>query len=144
MAIRLLRWQSGLHPDPCARSMPGMSDDRRSEPEVLIPEVLPPQRDPFPPPPGARRKDTTGRAKRAFGPIIAGAIIDGVDWVTVGPMGLVIGFVAAFWALGVVGVRLPQRLLLSLAAGLYCLMPMGRRLPVATIIGGIAQFLERR
>ena len=109
--------------------------------DVLIPEVLPP--DPtgqgFRPPRSKAR-----RAERAFGPIVAGAIIDAIDFVTWGFAGLIIGGLAAFWICSIY--RLPwwQRLLWSLGAAYYCAVPFTRFLPLGMLIGAYVQFRESK
>lgn len=104
------------------------------DPEVHIPEVLPPE-----PPAGER---TSERAQRAFGPIIGGAIIDAVDFMTWGVPGLVLGAAAAFWVCSIFKLPWWQRVAWALAAGYYCAVPFTRFIPLATLIGAYAQFRE--
>lgn len=111
------------------------------ETEVLIPEVLPPE-----PGMGESRRTSSRarRAERAFGPIVAGAIIDAIDFVTWGFTGLVLGGIAAFWICSIY--RLPwwQRVLWALAAAYYCAVPFTRFIPLGMLIGAYVQFRESK
>jgi hypothetical protein len=112
----------------------------KKEPEVLIPEVLPPERGSYETP--RRPPPRASRVQRFLGPILVGALIDVIDFVTFGPAGFIIGGLAAFWALGRIGVRFPSRFFLALAAGCYCWLPT-RHLPVATMVGALSPFFDR-
>lgn len=120
-----------------------MPDDPKKEREVLIPEVLPPDQGPFGS--GFRRPENKGRrAERAFAPIVAGALIDAIDFVTMGPVGLLMGFVAGFWIGRVYRLPFRHRALIALAAGWYCFLPFRRFIPLATLVGAYVQFREGR
>ena len=119
--------------------MDGMQE--KDEREVLVPEVLPPDHgapDSGPGPSQAKE------AERIFGPLIGGAIIDGIDFVLMGIPGLLVGGVVAFWIGGIFRLPLWQRILCAIAAAYYCAIPFTRFIPLATLIGAYAQFREKK
>ena len=87
------------------------------------------------------------RAPASIGPVLAGVILDGIDLLTPGPLGLRFGFLIG----GIAGYTLARRLgvsgraalVLALVAGAYCSVPNTERLPVATLIGLYARFVGR-
>ena len=111
-----------------------------SQARVEEPEVLPPE--------GQRGPSRGRRAAEAFGPISAGLAIDAVDFMARGPIGLMIGmFVGGTLAYAFTTYwRLPvwQRMLWALAAGLYCLIPRPRFIPLGTIVGAVSQYFQSR
>lgn len=98
--------------------------------EVILPEVV--------------GEGGIKRAERAFGPVIAGLIIDIVDLATFGPIGIfsgmIIGGLAAYWVCSIYGMPMKQRLLWALAAGTYCTIPFTEIFPLATLIGAYARY----
>lgn len=110
-----------------------MKEDTASEP--LEPEVLPPEGKE--PPPRTNRK----HAERAFGPIVAGLILDLADFSTLGPLGFVLGAGIGWWLAGIFELPSQHRLLIALGAGAYCMIPMTGLIPVATLIGAGIRFL---
>ena len=86
------------------------------------------------------------RFERAIGPIAAGVILDLVDlamWGTVGLIfGLVIGAAVGWYLSGVLNIPKKWRPTLATLAGIYCMMPQFRLIPVATIVGACARFFE--
>lgn len=86
------------------------------------------------------------RLNRAFGPVVAGLIIDFVDLATFGPMGyflgLPIGAFAGYWMGRALGLERKPSLLCAVAAGIYCTLPGTEILPLATIVGAIARYRE--
>jgi len=86
------------------------------------------------------------RVNRAFGPIVAGLIIDLVDLATFGPVGLVLGLpvggLAGYWMGRALGFDKRASLWCALAAGVYCTIPGTELIPLATIIGGCVRFQE--
>ena len=101
-----------------------------------------PQPTPTPqPPPGQ-----AARLNRAFGPVVAGLIIDLVDLATFGPIGLVLGLpiggAAGYWMGRTLGLNKKASLLCALAAGVYCTIPGTEMLPIATVVGACARYYE--
>ncbi|MBI5865224.1 MAG: hypothetical protein HZB38_12085 [Planctomycetes bacterium] len=86
------------------------------------------------------------RANRAFGPIVAGLIIDALDLVTFGPVGLIVGLpiggLAGFWMGRCLNLKPAACWLCAVLAGVYCMMPFTELLPLATIVGAYARFME--
>lgn len=86
------------------------------------------------------------RVNRAFGPIVAGLIIDLVDLATFGPVGLVLGLpvggLAGYWMGRALGFDKRASLWCALAAGVYCTIPGTELIPLATIIGACVRFQE--
>lgn len=101
-------------------------------------ECVPPQQ---PPPP-----DTLQRLNRAFGPVVAGLIIDFVDLATFGPielfLGPPIGGLADYWMGRALGFSKRTALRCALIAGIYCTTPLTEFLPIATLIGACARYYE--
>ena len=97
----------------------------------------PPPPSDAPAPPGTAR-----RVERAFGPLVAGMILDAADLFTVGPGGLLIGFPVGLWLGWIFRLRWWQILLAGCAAGIYCAIPWTNFIPLATLIGAFAQFRD--
>lgn len=95
------------------------------------------------PPPSSGRAQ---RLNRAFGPVVAGLIIDLVDLGTFGPIGLVLGLpiggAAGYWMGRTLGLSKKASLLCALAAGIYCTIPGTEMLPIATLVGAAARYYE--
>ena len=87
------------------------------------------------------------RLYRTFGPLAGALLIDSVDLVTAGPLkpflGVTLGVPVTWWVTSIYGLSLPNRLLLSLLGGCYCLMPFTELIPVATIIAAVGRFEPR-
>jgi len=100
----------------------------KEEPNVFTPEVLPPEdsQEPHDPRPDRSRI------------VLAGFLIDLVDFVLRGPIGLRLGFPVGF----VVGILLGRYIglpwtrifILGIAAGLYCAVPGTFFLPLGTLV----------
>lgn len=86
------------------------------------------------------------RLNRAFGPIMAGVIIDAVDLATFGPIGYVLGLpvggLAGYWLGRCLGLERKASLLCALAAGIYCTIPFTGLLPLGTLVGAYVRFRE--
>lgn len=84
------------------------------------------------------------RANRAFGPILAGLVIDVVDFATFGPIGLVLGLplggLAGYWMGRALGLSTRGARWCALAAGLYCMLPGTEIFPLATLVGAFVRF----
>ncbi len=107
---------------------------------VEEPEVLPPENEP-------RGRASSRQARRVadvFGPLAAAVLVDAVDFVSFGPVGLVAGmFVGgslAYFFTSAYGLPVWQRLLWALAAGFYCLLPRTQVVPMATLVVALSQY----
>ena len=100
-----------------------------------------------PPPPAPPSPPTQiQRLNRAFGPVIAGLLIDFVDLATFGPigvyLGIPIGAFAGYWMGRALGLAPSPSLLCALAAAIYCTLPGTELLPLATVVGACARYYE--
>ncbi|MGE0480968.1 MAG: hypothetical protein AB7Q17_10905 [Phycisphaerae bacterium] len=89
---------------------------------------------------------TTRRMNRAFGPIAAGVIIDLIDLATFGPIGLFVGLpvgaLAGFWLGSCLGLSRRASVACALAAAVYCTIPFTEVLPLGTLAGAYARFMD--
>ena len=80
-------------------------------------------------------------------PIVMGMVLDGVDFVTMGPIGLSGGFVlgglAAAWAAREMGLRGSMVWLCAAGGAVYAATPATELLPLGTLIGAAVQTLRR-
>ncbi len=101
--------------------------------------------DPQPAPP--RPPSQAKRLNRAFGPVVAGLIIDFVDLSTFGPIGLYLGIpigaFAGYWMGRALGLNRKPSLLCAAAAAAYCTIPGTEMIPLATIVGALARYHEK-
>ncbi|MDA0990852.1 MAG: hypothetical protein O3A51_08885 [Verrucomicrobia bacterium] len=115
---------------------------RQARPAVVEPEVLPPEDES----PAAKGGRLRRQFSAAFGPIIAGVIIDSMDFLTFGRFGLMLGMLlggsAAYWITSAYRLPIWQRLLWSTVTGIYCTLPRTEFIPVATLIGACARFWQ--
>jgi hypothetical protein len=83
------------------------------------------------------------RYNYAFGPVGAGLIIDAVDFVTFGPVGLALGFpvgaAAGYWLARSLRLETNPSLLCALIAGVYCTIPGTELLPLGTLVGALVR-----
>lgn len=100
--------------------------------------------DVLPPEDGARkpRRGAAERAQRAFGPIVAGVILDFVDLASMGVPGYVLGLLVGFWLASVFKLPWTHRIVLALLAAAYCAVPFTHFIPLATVIGAYIRFRE--
>lgn len=93
-----------------------------------------------------RNRELAKRANRAFGPIMAGMIIDLVDAALLGPLHLILGFpigaLAGYWMGRALGLRNKASWWCALAAGIYCSIPGTEFIPLGTIVGACVRFKE--
>lgn len=93
----------------------------------------------------SRRRETPSR-KSLLGPILAGLMLDLLDFATYGPIGiwfgLVTGGLGGYFLASSMGVRRERRIWYALVAGLYCMLPFTAFLPVATVLGALIQLRE--
>ena len=96
--------------------------------------------------PAPTQPSQTQRLNRAFGPVVAGLVIDFVDLATFGPigtyLGLPIGAFAGYWMGRALGLDRKPSLLCALLAGIYCMIPGTEMIPVATVVGALARYRE--
>ena len=89
---------------------------------------------------------TVSRVHHAIGPVAAGMVIDALDVMTFGPVGLVAGLpagvLAGYWLGRSLGLEKQARLLCAAAAGLYCTVPFTELLPLGTIVGALCRYQE--
>ncbi|MCC6578827.1 MAG: hypothetical protein IT440_00160 [Phycisphaeraceae bacterium] len=92
--------------------------------------------------------DTSTRINRVFGPVVAGMIIDVVDLLTFGSFGLVagipVGAFAGYWLGQSLGLSRRSRLLCALAAAVYCTVPFTEFVPLGTLVGAYARYMQDR
>lgn len=90
--------------------------------------------------------DVARRAHRALGPVVAGIIIDLVDFATFGQLGCVLGLplggLAGYWMGKAMGLGRRGSILCAVAAGIYCMFPGTELIPLATIVGACVRFWE--
>lgn len=83
------------------------------------------------------------RYNYAFGPVGAGLIIDAVDFVTFGPVGLALGFpigaAAGYWLARSLRLETNPSLLCAIIAGVYCTIPGTELLPLGTLVGALVR-----
>ena len=108
------------------------------------------------PQPDNRQQEATGpedytmyeRGKRAFGPIVAGLILDLADLATFGPIGifagLIVGFAVGYWICSIYRLPLAHKITGGIIAGLYCMIPGTGPIPIAAIVGCFVRFFERK
>ncbi len=86
------------------------------------------------------------RLYRAFGPLAGALLIDFVDLITFGPLGLfggfVIGGIAGWWVSSAYDLSFQKRLLVSILAMIYTAMPFTAPFPLVTILSAAARFFQ--
>lgn len=106
-----------------------------SETEVLEPEVIPPGAA------GPKVVEATGPG--GINPILAGVLIDIVNLLLFGFVGFVAGGSVGYWAARTHRLAIPLAVLIGIATGWYCGLPLPRTVPLATMIGVIIVFWKR-
>ena len=93
------------------------------------------------------RRGLLRRVGHGLGPVVAGIVIDVVDFTTFGAVGLVLGFplgaLCGYWLARELGYSVPARLVVALLSGVYCMYPPTTFLPLATLCGVVARILVR-
>lgn len=96
--------------------------------------------------PNNRPMSILSRLNNAIAPFAGGMLLDTLDVATFGPFGLyfglIIGFAAGWWISSVYGFRKQTKLIWSLLAGIYCMVPGTEFFPLATIIAIIGRFCQ--
>lgn len=86
------------------------------------------------------------RLSRALGPIAGGMLLDFADLTTFGPIGIFAGFFVgvaiALWICSIYRFSFGTKVVLSLLAGIYCMVPMTEQFPLATLIAAACRFFE--
>lgn len=89
---------------------------------------------------------TIHRLNHAMGPVVAGMIIDTVDFVTFGPIGLAIGIpvgaIAGYWLGQSMALGKNASLFCAVAAGIYCTIPFTELLPLGTMVGALVRYKD--
>jgi len=92
------------------------------------------------------KKSVIHRLYRTLGPIAAGMVLDFLDLATVGPIGLyvgaVVGGIAGWWLAGLEGLGSTGRWVLAVLSAIYMSVPLTEPIPVATLLGAVARFLQ--
>ena len=92
------------------------------------------------------KSDFWPRLYRAVGPIAGGMLLDFADLATFGPIGVFAGFfvgvAVTLWICSIYRFSFQTKVLLSVLAGLYCMIPMTELLPLATLIMASCRFFE--
>jgi len=85
------------------------------------------------------------RLLQTLAPIVAGLILDVVDFFTAGPFGLSAGFILGFlvtWLLTqLFDLPVKRRLLPCILAGIYCTIPFTETIPLATLVMTLIRLL---
>ena len=92
-------------------------------------------------------QNETSATKRIFGPMLAGLLIDAVDLITFGSIGIYagmfVGGAVGYWLAPALGFPPKGRWLSALMTGIYCTMPITGFIPAATIAAGLSRALFR-
>lgn len=96
---------------------------------------------------GEKQSNSLGkRFERSFGPVLAGLVIDSLDFATLGTLGIMIGMLvggsAAFYICSIMELKIWKRVLIATLAGFYCAMPRTEFIPAATLVGAVIRFLQ--
>ena len=102
--------------------------------EVLEPEVIPP---------GQEARTVEAAIPPGVNPILAGFLVDVVNIYTFGLVGFVAGGAIGFWAASSNRLAIPMAILIGIATGWYCALPLPRTIPLATLIGLILVLWRR-
>lgn len=87
------------------------------------------------------------RLHRALGPIAGGLILDGVDLMTFGPVGVFGGFLlggaAGWWITSIYGFQQRTRAIVAVLAAIYTAIPLTEPFPFATAVAALGRFRKR-
>ena len=88
---------------------------------------------------GSEESEEEARWGSAVGPVVAGMIIDVIDFATFGASGLYLGFLfgapSGWYLARHLGLDRRRALVVALASGIYCTVPLTAPIPIATMIG---------
>lgn len=86
------------------------------------------------------------RLRQAFRPIVPGLMLDLVDFLTFGPLGLYLGIIVGcpigYYICAKARLPFSKRLLGAALAGIYCTMPFTGWLPAAALLGFYTRFWD--
>lgn len=108
-----------------------------NEADILEPEVIPPGSSS-----GARVAEAT--APGGINPIIAGLVIDIINMFTYGFLGFIAGAAVGYWAANSNRAPTVVSLLIGVATGWYCGLPLPWSIPLATLVGVIIVLWRKR
>ena len=93
------------------------------------------------------RESLASRLHRALGPLAGGVVLDTADFVTFGPIGLLIGFfvgcMVGWWISSFYKYSKEAQLKWAILAGIYCAFPFTALIPLATLISATGRFQEQ-
>jgi hypothetical protein len=93
-----------------------------------------------------RQHTETASRKAVIGPVLAGFLLDLVDFATYGPIGIwagaVVGGLAGYFLAMSMGVEAERRWPYAAIAGAYCMLPFTAFLPLATVLGTLIRLRE--
>ncbi len=85
--------------------------------------------------------------KRLFGPMLAGLVIDALDLITFGAIGvytgMILGGAVGYWLAPTLGFPPRGRWLCAIMTGVYCTLPLTGFIPAATIAAGVSRTILR-
>jgi hypothetical protein len=85
--------------------------------------------------------------KRLLGPMLAGLVIDGLDLVTFGAIGIytgmILGGAVGYWLAPTLGFPPRGRWLCAIMTGVYCTLPLTGFVPAALIAAGVSRAILR-
>ncbi len=83
--------------------------------------------------------------KRVVGPMLAALIVDAVDLLTFGPVGVATGFLVGgtvgYWLAPELGFSAKQRWTCAIMTGIYCTLPLTGLVPVAMIAAALSRLV---
>ena len=99
-------------------------------------------------PPDAGGRDDVPRkgwlGRQTLAPVLAGVLLDAIDFATMGPIGLSGGFLVAggagYWIAVELGLQRRSRIGLALMAAAYAATPFTELLPLGTLVGLLTRF----
>ena len=95
---------------------------------------------------GVSQRSETASRKAVLGPVLAGFLLDLVDFVTYGPIGIwfgaIVGGLAGYFLAMSMGVEARRRWPYAGIAGAYCMMPFTAFLPLGTVLGTLIRLRE--
>ena len=85
--------------------------------------------------------------RRLFGPMLAGLVIDALDLITFGAIGvytgMILGGAVGYWLAPTLGFPPRGRWLCAIMTGVYCTLPLTGFIPAAAIAAGVSRTIIR-